>query len=62
MSFHFKNHLGRVLSTLAVLCASGTLAAQLRNNQLPSGSFSVDTLFCIPVRTYTELFRRDQFR
>ena len=26
MSFHFKNHLGRVLSTLAVLCASGTLA------------------------------------
>ena len=26
MSFHFKNHLGRVLSTLAVLCAFGTLA------------------------------------
>ena len=26
MSFHFKNHLGRVLSTLVVLCASGTLA------------------------------------
>ena len=26
MSFHFKNHLGRVLSTLVVLCAFGTLA------------------------------------
>ena len=26
MSFHVKNHLGRVLSTLVVLCASGTLA------------------------------------
>jgi outer membrane protein OmpA-like peptidoglycan-associated protein len=27
MSFHFKNHFGRVLPTLAVLCAFGTLAA-----------------------------------